>query len=144
MQIFKGILSFKPHTLQKQTTYLLSVGFFQSTWELTHPRYLEPTRQQLFVCCCNVCGLKKRNALKIRILPRFVCLKGLLFNCLCVFNLFQKAGSQLCFRFFLSFLSFFFYDLGGFRCNLICKRSQSNGIKVCLGTNAIASRVTFG
>ena len=81
MNILRVILFFKPQTLQKQTmkgiTYLLPVGFFQLSrmwawdWHVRHFAFLSCVR-----------------------------LKGVLFNLVCVFDLFfQNAGSQLCGRF---------------------------------------------
>ena len=47
-----------------------------------------------------VCGFEEEDSLEnLRILSCFV-LKSVLFNVLCVYDLFQNAGSQLCFRFF--------------------------------------------
>ena len=72
-QIFKGILFFKPGTLQnKQITYFLPVGFFQLLDTSQVAGRSQPAAYKLFVGSCNVRALKQRIPLKICILSCFV------------------------------------------------------------------------
>ena len=56
-----------------------------------------PNGSIVVVCICIAHGFEE-DPLKICILSCFVSLKGVLFNLLCVYDLFQNASSQLCFR----------------------------------------------